>query len=297
MSQTAKLRDVAAGTAVTEKKDVPNNFPAMLKAYASEVDRALPKHLSGERMCRIALTEFRKNPKLADCDPKSVFGCVVAAAQLGLEIGMQGQGWLVPYYDHKKKKLICQFIPGWQGVNDLVARAGRATTWTGAVYANDEFDYALGDRPFVRHKPSGDDEDEKSLQFVYAVGRVKNAEWPVIEVWPIKKVLRHRDKYNKVGDAHYSHDNLEMYGRKVALLQVLKYMPKSAEVMQAVALSHSAESGTQGINDAKDVIEGTWTPSADEELQNGAAPSEAQQPSQPQEPATSKAAPPAGAIE
>lgn len=247
------------------KREAPTNFPAMLKVYAAEIERALPKHLSGDRMCRIALTEFRKNPKLAECDPRSVFGCVVAASQLGLEIGMQGQGWLVPYYDNKKKKLICQFIPGWQGINDLVARAGRATTWTGAVYEGDTFDYALGDRPFVTHKPSGEDESEDKLTHVYAIGRVKNAEWPVLEVWPIAKVKRHRDKYNKQGDKHYSYENLEMYGRKVVLLQVLKYMPKSAEVMQGMTLAQSAASGTQNIDDAKPIIEGTWAPSEEED--------------------------------
>lgn len=235
----------------------PEKFPAMLNAYKAEIARALPKHLDGERMARIALTCFRQTPALGKCDPKSVFAAVIMASQLGLEPGIGGQAYLIPYGRE------CQFVPGWQGLTDLVSRAGRASVWTGAVFEGDEFDYALGDSPYVTHRPAGD-EDESRLTHVYAIGRIENAKWPVIEVWPIDKVIRHRDRYNKVGGRHYSFKHLEMYGRKIALLQVIKYMPKSVELQTAVALEHAAEKGTQRI-EAKDAIEGTWAPLPEEE--------------------------------
>jgi recombinational DNA repair protein RecT len=71
------------------------------------------------------------------------------------------------------------------------------------------------------------------------------------------KVRKHRDRYNKVGDKHYSYENWEMYGRKVVLLQVLKYMPCSPELVAAMALNDAAEIGAQKI-DLKDAIEGSW---------------------------------------
>lgn len=232
-----------------------DNFPAMLNAYKNEIARALPKHLDGDRMARIALTCFRQAPALGRCDPKSVFAAVIMAAQLGLEPGIGGQAYLIPYGKE------CQFVPGWQGLTDLVSRAGRASVWTGAVFEGDEFEYALGDSPYVIHRPAGD-EDESKLTHVYAIGRIENAKWPVIEVWPIQKVIRHRDRYNKVGSRHYSFKHLEMYGRKVALLQVIKYMPKSVELQTAVALEYAAEKGVQKI-DTKDAIDGTWAPVPD----------------------------------
>ena len=93
--------------------------------------------------------------------------------------------------------------------------------WTGAVYEGDEFDYELGTSQFIKHKPCGED-DVSKLTHVYAVGKVNGAELPVIEVWPLRKVVKHRDKHNKVGQRHYSFKYLEMYARKVCLLQVLK---------------------------------------------------------------------------
>lgn len=253
------------------------NFPALLKASSAEIARALPSHLSAERMNRVALTCFRMNPALAKCTPKSVLAAVMGAAQLGLEPGVVGQCYLVPYnvsfkdeQNRWQKRMECTLIPGWQGLVDMVSRAGRATVWTGAVFEGDEFDYALGDSPFVKHKPVGVGDPDK-LTHVYAIGRVKGAEWPIIEVWPIRKVRAHLARYNKQGDKHYAikgDGHIEMYGRKVALLQVLKYVPKSIELRNAVELDSMATRGqAQGLaeTDAANIFEGEWTVLAGEE--------------------------------
>lgn len=237
---------------VNGKPDQPKNFPAMLEQFKGEIARALPRHLNPDRMARIALTAFRRTPKLGECDPRSVFAAVIQASQLGLEPDTLGRSYLIPYGKE------CQFVPGWKGLVDLVNRSGNATVWTGAVFQGDEFEYALGDRPFCVHRPSGED-DPNLITHVYAIGRVKGAEWPVIEVWPMARVKRHRDKYNKVGKRHYSFENMEMYARKVVLLQVIKYMPASADMAAAIGLNDAAETGNQNLT-VKDAIDGTWVP-------------------------------------
>ena len=266
MSASA-LKSAVTGEAPKDKK--ASNFPAMLEKHKNELVRALPSHLKADRMARIALTAFRRNPKLGECDPLSVFASVIQASQLGLEIDTLGRAYLVPYKKNAKvdgkwvSTYECQLIPGWKGLVDLVNRAGNATVWTGAVFEGDEFDYALGDRPFVKHQP-GDEFDPDRITHVYAVGRVKGSEWPVIEVWTIKRVKKHLDRYNKVGTDHYAYENWEMYARKIVLLQVLKYMPASAEMAAAIGLNDAAEVGKQGLN-IKDAIEGTWAPVPDTE--------------------------------
>lgn len=202
----------------------------------AQLAAALPKHLNPDRMSRLALTAFSQNKALQQCDPKTIFSSIIVLSQLGLEPGIDGQAYLVPY------KGTCTPIPGWKGYVDLVSRAGRATVWTGAVFEGDDFDYQLGDTPYCHHKP-GDENDESKLTHVYAIGRVKGAEFPVIEVWTIGKILKHRDKYNKVGKGHYSFTNLEMYARKIPLLQVLKYMPKSVELQNAMEIDLASTQG------------------------------------------------------
>ncbi|WP_431018203.1 recombinase RecT [Burkholderia gladioli] len=235
---TAALKQVATG-----KKDNPvASFSSFLDKFKPQMALALPKHLTADRMARLAVTAFSSTPKLQECEPKTIVAGIMTAATLGLEIGVDGQGFLVPY------GRTCQFVPGWKGLVDLVSRSGRATVWTGAVFEGDEFDYALGDSPFIRHRP-GEENDPDKITHVYAVGRVNGSEHPVIEVWTIKKVWKHRDKYNKVGGKHYSFRDPEMYARKVPLLQVLKYMPKSIELQNAMAIANAADNGNYAVID------------------------------------------------
>jgi recombination protein RecT len=110
----------------------------------------------------------------------------------------------------------------------------------------------MGDSPFVKHIPMGEDDPEK-ITHVYAVGRVKGSEWPVIEVWPIAKVKKHRDRYNRQGNKHYSFREWEMYARKIPLLQVLKYLPSSPELEAAMVLANTE-------NDQHLTLEGVLSP-------------------------------------
>lgn len=229
---------------ISNGKKPPNpvaQFSGFLDKLKPQLALALPKHMNADRMARLALTAFSTTPALQQCTPQSIAGCIMTAAQLGLEPGIGGQGYLIPY------KTTCTFVPGWKGLVDLVARSGRATVWTGVVFEGDYFDYQLGDAPFCRHKPG---DAEGKFTHVYAIGRVKDAQMPVIEVWSRTKVEKHLKQFNKVGDRHYakaSESNFEMYARKVALLQVLKYMPASIELSNALSISNASEEGRGAV--------------------------------------------------
>lgn len=244
----AGLQKVATVGKLEQK---PLTIAQALEQMRPKIEAALPRHLNADRMIRIGLTEFQKNPDLMKCDIKSVLASIIIAAQLGLEPGVMGQGYLIPY------KGTCTFVPGWQGLVDLVSRAGRATVETGTVHPGDEFEYEFGTSSRLRHVPNDASEDQP-FSHVYALGWVKDAQRPVIEVWSRTKVEKHLKKFNKVGDRHYAIKggihNLEMYGRKVALLQVIKYMPKSVELHTAAQLDYAADSGTQNLT-----IEGAAT--------------------------------------
>jgi recombination protein RecT len=230
-------------------------FSAFMEKLKPQMALALPRHMNADRMTRLALTAFSTNQDLQACSAQSIAASIMTAAQLGLEPGINGQGYLIPY------KGTCTFVPGWKGLVDLVARSGRATVWTGAVRAGDEFEFQLGDAPFCRHRP-GDSDDEAPFTHVYAIGRVRDAAMPVIEVWTRGRVQKHLKAYNKVGNRHYanaSENNFEMYARKVALLQVLKYMPASIELANAIAVSHASEEG-KGV-----VLEGDFVHVQDSE--------------------------------
>ncbi len=173
----------------------------------------------------------------------------MAAGQLGLEIGVNGSGFLVPY------GTTCTFVPGWKGLVDLVSRSGRGTVFTGVIFKDQEYTFLDGARRDLVIHNETDLDDPADITHAYAIGWVKDATMPIIELWRVSKIKKHRDKYNKQGTKHYSFRDWEMYARKVPLLQVLKYMPCSIEVANAIALSDAADRGRGATIEGGFVVE------------------------------------------
>lgn len=249
IAYSAGSRNRKAFTTMADQKPdivlVGNTAHDMLLKMVPEMQMALPRHITPERMARLCFTSIKSNPKLLKSTRESFLGAVMTACQLGLEPGVMGQCWIIPYYNSIAKAQIATFVPGWRGLLDLVKRTERASASTRGVFDGDEFDFAFGDRPFVHHRPGKHFGDEKALSHTYAVGWTNGCEYPEIDVWDIDRVWRHRNKINKVGDSHYSYAYPEQYARKVPLLQVIKYLPTSIELATAITLDGKAAEGTQ----------------------------------------------------
>lgn len=236
----------------------PTTFPGMLRHFQSEIARALPKHLSAERMARIALTEYRKNPKLAECDPRSLFAAVVMASQLGLEPGLLGQCYLIPY----KKE--CQLIPGYQGLLELVRRSGKVRRIEAqVVYERDKFRYQTGLQVILEHEPVLDGERGEP-RLAYAVAEFVDGGFHV-EVMTRSEIEGIRDRGSNAQNAKrwgkktpWDTDADQMW-RKTILRRLCKFLPKSIELAQALALDSAAETGVQGVT-ISDAVEGAWSP-------------------------------------
>lgn len=213
------------------------SFGNFMDKVKPQLALALPKHLTADRMARLAMTAFSTSPKLQECDPMTIAASIMTAGQLGLEPGVNGAGYLIPYGK------TCTFVPGWKGLVDLVSRSGRGTVFTGVIFKDQQYTFTDGARRDLIIHNETDLEDPADITHAYAIGWVKDSSMPVIELWTVGKIKKHRDKYNKVGKMHYSHRDWEMYCRKVPLLQVLKYMPCSVEMSNAIAISHASEAG------------------------------------------------------
>lgn len=104
MSTSDQLAAVVGTNKQSQAPAVPKKpVPALVRTVLSpgfkkQLATALPKHLTADRMARIALTEIRKNPALLKTQPESFMGAVMQAAQLGIELGSAlGHAYLVPY--------------------------------------------------------------------------------------------------------------------------------------------------------------------------------------------------------
>jgi len=71
---------------------------ALIQRLEPQLEKALPKHVTADRMARVALTAIRQNPKLQQADPMSLIASVMVAAQLGLEPNTPlGHCYIIPY--------------------------------------------------------------------------------------------------------------------------------------------------------------------------------------------------------
>ena len=231
---TNDLRESVGAQRVAKPITEFGNFMDKLKPQLS---LALPKHLNSDRMARLAMTAFSTNQALQRCSHQSIAASIMTAAQLGLEPGVNGAGYLIPYGQ------TCTFVPGWKGLVDLVSRSGRGTVFTGVIFRDQQYTFTDGARRDLVIHNETDMDDPADITHAFAIGWVRDAQMPVIELWSVEKIRKHRDKYNKVGQKHYSFRDWEMYCRKVPLLQVLKYMPSSVELTNAMDVSHAAEAG------------------------------------------------------
>lgn len=258
--------DKVKGAAGIDKQ--PRTVQQMIDGAVPEFAKLLGNRMDPVRFARIAYSQVKLNDKLAQ-DVPGLLTCIAIAATLRLEPGVLGQCYFVPYSGKTPRN---QFITGWAGHVDLVSRANKATVRTLAIREGDEFDYELGSRPKVHYKPDIAGDEDRALLATVAIGHTLGFDdYPQIEVWGFDKLRKHLNRYNKVGDRHYalqtgarlenSH-NFEMYARKIPLLQVVKYLPKSVEWQAAATLDYQADTGRQILNlqTAAAVIDGDTLP-------------------------------------
>lgn len=247
-----------------------DDFPTMLGKLKGEIARALPKHLNADRMARIALTEFRKNKLLQECEPRSVCAAIIIASQLGLEPGLMGQAYLIPFKNRSTGQYECQLLPGYGGLLDLVRRAGRVKRIEAhVVHEKDKFTYKTGLSTVLEHEPCLDDEPG-APRCAYAIAEFESGGTHV-EVMTKREIETIRNRSNSVKSGRstpWDTDPEEMW-RKTLIRRICKFLPKSAELTLATALDDSVSRGipqslTVESVVGESVIDIAWTPATDD---------------------------------
>lgn len=171
---TKELKAVATGVVQERESKTLASFIQDPK-IKQQLSMALPKHLTVDRLSRIILTEIRKNPKLAECTQESFLGAIMTTAQLGLEPGVIGHSYLIPFFNTKKSVLETQFMIGYRGMLDLARRSGQIQTIEARpVFKKDKFQISFGLNPNLTHEPAWEELDRGELIFVYAIAKMKD---------------------------------------------------------------------------------------------------------------------------
>jgi recombination protein RecT len=263
MSTSQALKAVATGQ--PKKAEKPTTIQGFLDTYKGEIQRALPRHMTADRMARIALTEFRKNPALLKCEPASLFGAVIQCAQLGLEPGgALGHAYLIPFENRKKGITEVQFIVGYRGMIDLARRSGQIVSLEAhAVYEGDQFECEFGLESTLKHVPDWQNENrtkDDKLKFVYAVAKLKDG-GTQFEVMSRAEIIAIRARSRAASSGPWVTDFPAM-ALKTVIRRLFKYLPVSVEMQQAVGLDEQVEAGLSQDNGA--VIDSSFSVVDDE---------------------------------
>src|SRR6185436_8601826 len=174
----------------------------LLEQSKTQIKMALPRHLDADRLLRIAMTSIQRTPKLLECTKRSLLGAIMEAAQLGLmPDGVLGHAYLVPFRNTRNGgRMEVQLIPGYRGLIDLARRSGKVESIQArVVHKKDSFDFAYGDEPFLKHRPS-DEEDPGAMTAAYAVARLVGGEKAFEVMWKAQiDAIRKRSKASDSG--------------------------------------------------------------------------------------------------
>lgn len=206
----------------------------VIQAGKEQFEAALPKHLSGEKFTRVAITTLRQNPKLQECSVPSLLGAFMTLAQLGLEPGVLGQAYLLPFNNKKLNTVECQLQISYKGMIELLRRTQQLKDiYAYTVRENDIFEITYGLERNLIHKPNYKDGRGKITGF-YSVALLKDGT-RAFEYMTLDEVIEHEQKY-RLGQYKNSiwDKNLEEMAQKTVTKKMLKWLPLSVEFLENI---------------------------------------------------------------
>lgn len=173
----------------------------------------------------------RATPALWQCEPATILGAALRAAQLGLAPNdVRNLCWIIPYKNQ------AQFQIGYGGVLELARRAVPGLKFDGrAVHPNDEFDVDFGKAEPLKHRPAvvcgkdrGGDAYAWYVRAVYPDGDVQ------IHVLDREGVEHHR-KFSKQPNGEMWSKSYDAAALKSVVLDMKRWLPSSAQLVAAFA--------------------------------------------------------------
>jgi len=197
----------------------------------------------------------RAVPQLWTCEPRTVLGAALKAAQLGLAPNdARNLCWILPYRVDGVQT--AQWQLGYGGVMELARRAVPGLRFDGRpVYPNDEFDVDYGRAEPLTHRPAvvlrqdrGGDAYAWYVRAVYPDGAVQ------IHVLDKDGVEYHR-RYSKQPNGQMWTKSYDAAALKSVVLDMRRWLPSSAQLTAALGADERVHDVARAEEDSVDVGE------------------------------------------
>lgn len=216
-----------------------SGFSNTIVNYRNTIGKFLnPRYgITPEDFIETCIRAVKENPKLLQCDPKSLFGAVLLSAEVGLKPNTSLQhSFIIPYKGQAK------FQIGYKGLIEIMYRNPRVKQITArAVFENDVFDYGYGLVPYLNHKPAR--KDKGQLECVYATCLVDNEPVFVVvekaELDAIRNISQTiESKFSPYNNGTDVHNWMEI---KAGIKSLSKLIPTSNNVEMAKAVEYDSK--------------------------------------------------------
>ena len=229
------------------------------------IAQVAPKHLTADRMVRLAMLAVSKQPKLAECSGMSILKSMMVASELGLEPGgALGHGYLVPYKTNQAKRgekpiwvTECQFIAGYRGLAKLARNSGEIEIIEAhPVYPGDKFVVRRGTVTEFVHEPDylGGGERTEGATCYYALARYKSGavQFEVMTRAQIETIMRATQSKGEYGPWL---DHFDEQARKTCIRRLAKSLPlESEKFARALEMADVRDEGDVDIEISADVV-------------------------------------------
>lgn len=220
----------------------------MLASRSEFLRSVLPRHITPERLMKVALLARSRNPLLLQCTPESLVKAILQSAEMGLEpSGSVGGAHLVPFKNKHTGHYEATLIPDYRGLIDLARRSGQIRSIEAhVIHERDKYRVRYGSEPILEHEPLLVGETGKMVA-VYAVAKLADGATQV-EVMTSSAVeaIKNRSRASTSGPWVTDY---EAMAKKTVLRQLCKYLPRSRELAEALDLDDASETGVEPLVD------------------------------------------------
>jgi len=221
------------------------NMQVLREAKASLAMAATAGRLDPRRFYSAAYTQLHTNEDIrAKCTPRSILFALQKCANAGLYPDGH-EAYLVPFGNK------CTFLPGYKGLIKRFAELPTAADLpvrVDEVRENDQFDYRLGDDPYIKHVyGEGSIEDRGEVTHFYCIFNFRDGS-KAIKVMTFEEV----DEYKKFSKQkpekkqfwyHPAWEVRKWMYFKAILRQTAKLLPLSADLAKKLELEERIEQG------------------------------------------------------
>lgn len=215
-----------------ELAESKNSLRAILNSDAGreQFANALPKHLSAERFCRVAITALTRTPKLAECTRESFFKCLLDLSAMGLEPDGR-RAHLIPYGKE------CTLIVDYKGLAELVMRSGTVSNiHADKVCENDAFEVDRG--KITKHLIDFRKDRGKAYAY-YALVRFKDGseKAEVMTFAEVESIMKRSQGYKSAIQYNKGHpwlSDFDEMAKKTVFRRCSKWLSLSPEIRDAL---------------------------------------------------------------